>query len=345
LQERVKQRTEVLELQNETLQAAARVANEILTAPDVSTLLRASVELVASEFGYEHAALFLLNEKKDRIILQSSSSENGKKMLRERYELDVDETSLVGYVAKNKRLRIILNEGADAPLFEGPYLSGAKSALALPLIRKDDVIGVLDIHSKDAGAFTQGDIAIIQTLSNQIALTLQNTRLIEESRINLAELELVIAEQSTSVWSKHLQQKSYGFIYTPLGVKSLRTARLDNEEHPSAEKAEMPILLRGRKIGNISMNRLSRQWTRREQELLKAVASQVGLAIENARLLYETREQAHQEQLISDVSTKMRETLDMDTVLKTAIEEMKRTFNLKEIEVRLSPSDAPEIEA
>jgi len=342
LQDRVKQRTEILELQNEALQAASRVANEILVAPDVSTLLRTSAELVAREFGYDHAALFLLNEKKDRVILQAASSESGKKMLRERYELDVDETSLVGFVAKNKRLRIVLNEGMDAVLFEDPYLSGMKSAIALPLIRKDEVIGVLDIHSKETGAFTQGNTAIIQTLSNQIALTIQNTRLIEESRINLAELELVIAEQSTSVWSKHLQHKTYGFVYTPLGVKSLRTARLDDEEHPSAEKADMPILLRGRKIGSISMNRLSRQWTRKEQELLRAVAAQVGLAIENARLLYETREQAHQEQLVSDVSTKLRETLDMDTVLKTAIEEMKRTFNLKEVEVRLSPSDTPE---
>ena len=83
----------------------------------------------------------------------------------------------------------------------------------------------------------------------------------------------------------------------------------------------------------------------KEKDLLTAVSTQIGLAIENARLLYETREQAHQEQLVSDVSTKLRETLDLDTVLKTAIEEMRRTFNLKEVEVRLSTDDTPEAEA
>ena len=345
LQERVEQRTEILEKQNSTLQSAVRVANEVLAAPDVSTLLRSGTELIASEFGYDHTGIFLLNEKKDRAILQSSSSEHGKKILRERYELNVDETSLVGFVAKNQRLRIIINEGADKELFNDPYLSGMQSAIALPLVHKDDILGILDVHSKDPSAFTQGNMAIFQTLSNQIALTIQNTRLIEEARINLTELELVVAEQSESVWNEHLQQKSYGFMYTPLGVKSLRTARVDSTEHPSAKKAEMPILLRGRKIGSISMNRLSRHWTQKEKDLLTAVSTQIGLAIENARLLYETREQAHQEQLVSDVSTKLRETLDLDTVLKTAIEEMRRTFNLKEVEVRLSTDDTPEAEA
>ena len=64
--------------------------------------------------------------------------------------------------------------------------------------------------------------------------------------------------------------------------------------------------------------------------------------VENARLLYETREQANQEQLVSDVSTKLRETLDIDTVLKTAIEEMKRTFNLREVDIHLTPTDSTE---
>lgn len=346
LQERVEERTAVLEKQNATLQSAVRVANEILAVPDVGSLLKNSAELVASEFSYDHAAIFLLNERKDRAVLQAASSELGKKILRDRYEVDADETSLVGFVAKNKRLRIISNEGMDSALFETPYLSEMNSAIAFPLlIQQDEALGVLAIHSKDPAAFTQGNIAIFQALSNQIALTIQNARLIEEARINLAELELVVAEQSTSAWSEHLQQKRYGFVYTPLGVKSLRTARLDNGEHPSAKNTEAPINLRGKQIGKINLNRLSRRWTRQERELLNSVATQIGLAVENARLLHETREQAHQEQLVSDVSAKLRETLDMDTVLKTALEEMKRTFNLKEVEVHLSPGESSEADA
>ena len=342
LQLQVGNRTESLETQNIELQAASRVANAILVAPDISELLKTSAELIAREFGYDYAGIFLLNEKKDRAILQSVSSESGKKMLEERYELSADEESVVGFVSKNKRPRIVFNQGPDEIFFGNPYLSLMQSEMTLPLISQDEVLGVLDIQTKEPYAFAQSDVAIFQALANQLALTLQNTRLVEEARINLAELELVVAEQSVSVWSKHLEQKSYGFVYSPLGVKPLRTRRLDREERSSGAEADVPITLRGRKIGNINVQRLSRQWTKKEKELLQDVATQIGLAVENARLLYETREQANQEQLVSDVSTKLRETLDIDTVLKTAIEEMKRTFNLREVDIHLTPTDSTE---
>ena len=345
LQVQVGNRTESLEAQNIELQAASRVANAILVAPDVSKLLKTSAELIASEFGYDYASIFLLNEKKDRAILQAVSSVDGKKMLEEHYELPADEESVVGFVSKNKRPRIVFNQGPDAILFDNPYLSMMQSEMTLPLISHDEILGVLDIQTKESYAFAQANVAIFQALANQLALTLQNTRLAEEARINLAELELVIAEQSVSVWSKHLEQKSYGFVYTPLGVKPLRTTRLDREERSGAAETDVPITLRGRKIGSINIQRLSRQWTKKEKELLQDVATQIGLAVENARLLNETREQANQELLVSDVSAKLRETLDIDTVLKTAIEEMKRAFNLREVDVHLTPTDPTESES
>lgn len=345
LQKRIDERTDILEGQNTALQAASRVANKVLTTTDISQLLQESVSLISSEFGYEHASIFLLNEKKDRAVLQAASSAGGKQMLKEHHQEFVDESNPIGHVTRNQRARILFNQGPDAVFFNHPDLPEMQSEIALPLISQDNVIGVLDIQTKVANAFSEGNIAIFQGLANQIALNLQNTRLIEEARINLEELELVVTEQNAQAWSEHLQKRLYGFVYTPLGVKPLRTARLNDEERIGAKKAEVPINLRGRKIGSIRIQRLSRPWTKKESALLNEVADQIGLAIENARLLYETREQAQQEQLVSDVSAKLHETLDMDTVLKTAIEEMKRTFNLREVEVRLTPTDASAPEA
>ena len=342
LQERIDQRTESLELQNAALQATSRVASELLAATDVTQLLSMTTDLVTKEFGYEHVGVFLLTEKKDQAILQAASSEGGRQMVYDHYQVPTDETSVVGAVAKNKSPRIALNQGRDAEFFKNPYLPGIQSEIALPLISQGEILGVLDIQSQKADAFTQGNIAIFQSLANQVALSIQNTRLVEEAQVNLSQLETLVAEQGQAVWGKHLKKRTYGFVYTPLGIKPLRTARLDTEVRPGVEKAEIPITLRGRKIGEISLQRISRHWTKKERALLSDVASQIGLAIENARLLHETREQAQQEQLVSDVSSRLRETLDMDTVLKTAVEEMKRTFNLKEVEVRLAPTNTPE---
>ncbi len=342
LQNRINQRTSTLEEQNTNLQAAARVAHEILAAKDVSQSLEMSVKLIASEFNYDHASIFLLNEKKDHALLQAASSLDGKKMLEEHYELPIDRTSVVGIVAADKKPRVAFNQEADMDFFDNPNLPDIQSEMALPLMVQDEIIGILDIQSRQSEAFGQTEITIFRSLTNQLALTIQNVRLIEEAQINLAQLELIISEQSREVWDQYLKRQSHGFIYTPLGVKPLRASKgeeMSVEERSGAEKAEIPISLRGKKIGSISLQRLARNWTKKEKALLDDVATQIGLAIENARLLNETREQARQEQLISEVSSKMRETLDMDTVLKTAIEEMRKTFNLKEVEVRLTSSD------
>ncbi len=342
LQNRVNQRTAILEEQNKNLQAAARVAHEILAAKDVSQSLEMSVKLIASEFSYDHVGIFLLNEKKDAALLQAASSLGGKKMLEKHYELPVDRTSVVGGVAVDKNPRVAFNQGTDMAFFGNSHLPNIQSEMALPIMAQEEIVGILDIQSGQTEAFSQADITIFQSLTNQLALTIQNVRLIEESQINLSQLELIISEQSREVWDQYLQRQSHGFIYTPLGVKPLRTSKRDENpdgDRGGGERAEVPISLRGKKVGSISLQRLSRDWTKKEKNLLDDVATQIGLAIENARLLNETREQARQEQLVSEISSKMRETLDTDTVLKTAIEEMRKTFNLKEVEVRLTSSD------
>jgi hypothetical protein len=57
--------------------------------------------------------------------------------------------------------------------------------------------------------------------------------------------------------------------------------------------------------------------------------------MESARLFEETRLRARSERLLSDITTRVRETMDMDTVLQTAVRELRRTLDLSEAEIRL----------
>ena len=59
------------------------------------------------------------------------------------------------------------------------------------------------------------------------------------------------------------------------------------------------------------------------------------MALESARLYQDTQHRAAQERLTSEVSARMRESLDLDAVLRTTTEEMHRVFNLAEAELHI----------
>ena len=335
LEKRVEERTETLENQAVQLQAAAQVAQDSLVFQNVNELLDHATLLISEKFSYYHAGIFLLDANKEYAVLQAASSEGGQKMLDRGHQLRVGLEGIVGASAREKRPHIALDVGTDAVFFNNPDLPQTHSEMALPLLAQNEVIGVLDIQSVESQAFDQQDIEVFQTLANQLALAIQNARLMEETQISLSQLELLSAESAQKAWSERLRKENQGFIYTPLGVKRIQTKKAyalgENEEG-----ASVPIALRGKKIGKISLKRMARQWTKKETVLISDIANQVALAIENARLVDETQEQANREQISAEFSTKLRETLDMDTVVKTAITEMKKTFDLNEVEVRLN---------
>ena len=76
-------------------------------------------------------------------------------------------------------------------------------------------------------------------------------------------------------------------------------------------------------------------WSERERVLVEKVANQVALALENSRLVDETQKNAMRDQVIANISARVRETLDVESVLRTATTELRRVFDLKEAEISI----------
>ncbi|MGE5657866.1 MAG: GAF domain-containing protein [Actinomycetota bacterium] len=85
----------------------------------------------------------------------------------------------------------------------------------------------------------------------------------------------------------------------------------------------------GRVNGIIGLHQCDRhrEWTEAEQQLLEGVASQLALAINQAKLYSETRRQAERESLLRLVSNQIRSTLDLNTILQTAVREVRQLLN------------------
>ena len=84
----------------------------------------------------------------------------------------------------------------------------------------------------------------------------------------------------------------------------------------------------GRRFSNSVFNQNS-------SKVIETLADQLGAALESARLYQDTQRRAAQEQLIGAVTARIRESLDMETVLKTAASEMRQSLGLDKITVHL----------
>jgi GAF domain-containing protein/HAMP domain-containing protein len=114
----------------------------------------------------------------------------------------------------------------------------------------------------------------------------------------------------------------------------------DTDSSPPALVA--PIMLRGQPIGALGFRGEGRQWSDDDIALAEAIAEQLALAADNLRLLDETQRRAAHERLTGEVTARMRETLDMETVLKTAVDEMYQALGLDEIVIRLATEETDE---
>jgi len=113
----------------------------------------------------------------------------------------------------------------------------------------------------------------------------------------------------------------------------------EREGHAALVRAFVPLLLREKAIGTLEAgyNRQERAIiTPEEVRLLGSLASQVAVAVENVRLFEASQRRATQERLTAAVTARMRETLDIDTVLQTAIREIGDAMGITEVEVRLA---------
>jgi GAF domain-containing protein len=349
LAERVAERTRDLEQRSIQIEAASEIAREAAAIRNVGELLNQTVHLISDRFGFYHAGIFSLDPTGEYAVLQAASSEGGKRMLARGHRLRVGSVGIVGYAAGVGEPRIALNVGADTIYFDNPDLPLTRSEMALPLKVRERVIGVLDVQSVEENAFTEDDVAILQTLADQVALAIDNTRLLGESQRALQELEAFHGEKVRQDWQEQIARQAPAFRYSQAGVTTAtadvlqQAASLPLHGRPVVLQDQddrrliAPIRLREEAFGSIVLSQEPGQapWSAEELALIEEVSNQVALALENARLLQDTRRRASQEHLISEVTANVRESLDLDAILQTAVREIGEKLNIAEVEIRM----------
>jgi signal transduction histidine kinase len=208
------------------LQTAAEVSRAASSVLDPDDLIQQVVTLARDRFNLYYAGLFLVDHsgewalEPDRwVVLRAGTGKAGRTMLQQNHKLELGGDSMVGWCVANRKARIALDVGEEAVRFENPLLPHTRSEVALPLISRGEAIGALTIQSAHEAAFSQEDIAVLQTMADQLANAIANARLYgqaqkeiderkqaEEALARLAQALDAELEQIFFVASHHLQE-------------------------------------------------------------------------------------------------------------------------------------------
>ncbi len=174
------ERTDNLARQTKLLQAAAKVAQAANASLDLSDLMATTVNLIPEALGFYHASIFLLDAEKRYAIVRESTGEVGQILKSRPHMLPVDEHSTVGLATSKRKPYLIHDVTEDFSHFNNPLLPNTRSEIALPLIVQDELLGALDVQSKEINAFAEEDVANLQLMADQVAAAIFNARTFEQ---------------------------------------------------------------------------------------------------------------------------------------------------------------------
>lgn len=353
LERRVEERTRDLERRSRYIEAAAEVGRAATSIYKLEDLLEKVVDLISEKFEFYQAGIFIIDDNNEFAVMKAASSEGGKRMLARNHRLKVGEQGIVGYVTNTGQARIALDVGQDAVHFNTPELPHTRSEMALPLFYGGSVFGALDVQSIEANAFSQQDISALSVLADQVSMGISNAMLFEDLQNSLESERRNFEKISSDAWQEYIRHTgSWGYKFThnrivPADSKWPKEM-VHAFENNSVIKTDigkptlcLPIKIGSKPIGVIRLRKAEGQlgWNADEIEIIEVISERISQALESARLFRATQIQAAQEQMTSDISTQLRQTLDIDTVLKTAAKQLGDAFNAREVVIRMAPNE------
>jgi len=346
----MQQRAQESERNVNYLQATTAVARESAAVMgDFQALLARVVDIIRKQFDFYHVGLYLLDETVEWVELRAVSGA-GQGLLEREFRLRAGVEGMIGDVAGRGVYRVAVDVRRDAAYQHSDDLPDTRSELVLPLRIRNEIIGVLDIQSREVHAFTAQDVQSVQALADQIAVAISNARLVEQVQ-HAAEMERrAYGAQTVEAWQRLLlgSQVSgfYSNAYTtsPAGSDlwrpemrvALQTGSRAHDDS-AIHRLAVPVKVRGEVIGVVDFSKpdVDGAWTAEEITLAETLTEQLAVALESARLYQDTQNRAARERLVSEVTSRMRETLNVETVLQTAAQEIGEALGLLAVNVRL----------
>jgi len=300
------------------VQISTEVSQSIAAVTSLDELYQRVVTQVKEKFGYYHTQILRYEAAQKAVVLVAGYGEIGAQMLAAGYRLPMGEGPIGAAAATGETvLRPTLEN--DPERIPNPLLPDTKGEIAVPIKLGDNILGILDVQSNNAGALSSEDKLLLEGLSGQIATAIESTRLRQEMDERLAEVDRLYRAMSHEGWQVYRQTESLptGFIYNQMTV-----APIQEPEPAKGSFIRQPIAVPGGEIiGTLSIAEDPQYPLSSEDiSMVQQITEQIALALESARLFDQTQSALTQSETLFQASRRLTQAIDLPQLVKSIAE-------------------------
>jgi signal transduction histidine kinase/DNA-binding response OmpR family regulator/putative methionine-R-sulfoxide reductase with GAF domain len=295
---------EELERRATRLATSSDISQTASSYLDESRLLDEVVPLIRERFGFLYVGAYVVEDSRQWAVLRASSGETASRS-------EVGETRIpLGDATSPVSACLTSGEPVSTSDFDDVLSDPSDSSdavpqseIVLPLVSGGEHLGGLVIQSTRPSAFSEDDVTILATMTDQLANAIVNARLYAQSQQSLAELQRVQKRYALDqLESYQTERDTIGYSYNLDEITPL--ASFEQLSMSDVERDALPIVnrgveggdgaalidhleLRNEMVGLMSFEEPGStvEWSEDQISVLAAVREQVGLALENRLLI------------------------------------------------------------
>ncbi|GEM_PF-2932069 len=171
---------------------AYELGQQLITVRSPDELFRAVTEQIQQVLGYYHVHIRLFDSATQMLVSQ------GDPKVHERIPLHTN-PSLVALAARERRPVVANDVSVEPGYLPSPHLPATRAEAAIPLLRGDRLLGVLDVQAAEAGSFSESEVHLLENLAAQAAIAIENARLYQALERQAEHLEELVTERSAAI--------------------------------------------------------------------------------------------------------------------------------------------------
>jgi signal transduction histidine kinase len=194
----LRQRTDELGRSVGELRALGEVSQAVNSTLDVETVLLTIVTKAVQLSGTEAGAIYVFDDVQREFHLRATYGMEHEMIdaLTQR-RIGLDDPNVTLALAQDEPIQIAdLKEQAPSAVNEIILRAGYRALLVAPLLRGEEIVGLLVVRRRTPGAFPQNTVDLIKTFAAQSALAIQNARLFHEIEDKSRQLEVASKHKS-----------------------------------------------------------------------------------------------------------------------------------------------------